>query len=66
MSDRPPPPYSFLLTAAAEARAESRRYWHGKPSYPLRRWHIPLVDDPEKRLAASIKRHHGQTEKVAK
>jgi hypothetical protein len=53
-----PPPYAFLETAAAEARAESRRFWHGKPSYPVR-WKIPLVDNPERRLADSLKRHHG-------
>lgn len=51
---------AMFIQAAAEARAESRKFWHGKPSYPLKGWRIPLVDDPEKRLAESLSRHAGK------
>ena len=58
MTDKPFPDYPFLNEAAAEAREASRRFWQGKPSYPVHWWKIPLVDDPEKKLAESLKRHH--------
>lgn len=60
-ADGPPPPdYPSLAQAAAEAREASRRYWRGKPSYPVR-W-PPVArqtaDDPQRRLAESLRRHH--------
>lgn len=52
---------AMFMEAAAEARIASRKYWHGKPSYPLKKgWRIPLVDDPQRRLDASLSRHAGK------
>ncbi len=52
------PPYSFVEKAAAEAREESRRFWQGRPSYPVKSWKIPLIDS-DARLQAAIKRNRG-------
>jgi len=48
---KPFPPYSFLEQAAAEARAESRRYWQkggaadrASPVHPQKWWKVPNYD----------------------
>jgi hypothetical protein len=48
----PLPAYSFLDEAAAEARAESRRYWrNGGNEHPIHApahfWPLPRLRDPE-------------------
>lgn len=64
---KPFPQYSFLAEAAAEAREASRRYWQNGGEadlkWPVRDhkgWYIPLIDDPQKQVEASLKRHRGE------
>ena len=56
--------YSFLEQAAAEARAESRKYWakggeadRKYPVHPCRWWRIRETDDP---VSAAIERMKGK------
>jgi len=63
----PPPDYPWLEEAAAEARAASRKYWQKggeadrkHPVIKAKWWKIPLADDPQKKLEASIRRMKGK------